>query len=317
MVTRLFERICEFLWLREAKRRVTALPPGLLARVRVEVEAAVDRMQMADRAPDPKLRLETARRALSQLFAALAASRQSDAHYLEATTSGVPEKALAVVQSLRGAHRHGRAIEWLARSAPAEQGGATYHDLARLFAWVENHLDVRTRRELMLTSLARCSAVTLAFFALFWLPFGAHNVARGKHVTSSSVCGAVPTLLLGARPLYRAVDGVQREQSFAVCTEKEVHPWIAVDLAKPYNINEIVVYARNDCCWGENDLPLSLQTSLDNEHFVTIATKTEPFSAEFPWKAESKGVRGHYVRLISESPDPRQLFLGEIEVYGR
>jgi hypothetical protein len=67
----------------------------------------------------------------------------------------------------------------------------------------------------------------------------------------------------------------------------------------------------------ENDLPLSLQTSLDNEHFVTIAPKTDPFSAEFPWKSKSKGARGRYVRLISEAPDPRQLFVGEIEVYGR
>ena len=317
MVAKLLKRTCEFLWLREAKQRVAELPPGLLARVRVEVEAAVDTMQMAERAPDPKLRLETARRALSRLFAAFAASQEGDTHNLEATPSGVPEQALAVVQVLPGAHRHRRAIDWLARADPAEQGSATYRDLARLFAWVEDRLDVRTRRELMLTGLARCSAVALALFALFWLPFGAHNVARGKRVTSSSVCGAVPTLLLGKRPLYRAVDGVQRERSFAVCTEKEVHPWIAVDLTKPYKIDEVVVYGRNDCCWGEDDLPLSLQTSLDNEHFATITRKTEPFTAEFPWGTDSKGVRGRYVRLISETPDPRQLFLGEIEVYGR
>jgi hypothetical protein len=317
MHAKLLERTCEFLWLREAKQRVAALPPGLVARVRAEVEAAVDTMQMADRAPDPKLRLETARRALSRLFVAFAAARDGDARHLKATTSGAPEQTLAVVQALPGAPRHGRSIAWLARTDPAEQGGVTYRDLARLFAWVENRLDVRTGREIMLTSLARCLAVALTLFALYWLPFGAHNVAQGKHVTSSSVCGAVPTLLLGARPLYRAVDGFQREQSFAVCTEKEVHPWIAVDLAKPYNLDEVVVYARNDCCWGEDDLPLSLQTSLDNEHFVTIAQKTEPFSAEFPWGIKSKGVRGRYVRLISEAPDPRQLFVGEIEVYGR
>jgi hypothetical protein len=317
MHAKLLERTSEFLWLREAKERVAALPPGLLSRVRVEVEAAVDTMQMAERAPDAKLRIETARRALERLFAAVAALSCGDAHNLEFTTTGVPEQVLAVVQALPGAHRHGRAIEWLARTDPAEQGGVTYRALGRLFAFVENRLDVRTRREIMLASLARCSAVALAIFAIFWLPFGAHNVARGKHVTSSSVCGAVPTLLLGARPLDRAVDGVQHEQSFAVCTEREVHPWIAVDLAKPYNIVEVVVYARNDCCWGEYDLPLSLQTSLDNEHFVTIATQTEPFTADFPWGAKSKGVRGRYVRLISEAPDPRQLFLGEIEVYGR
>jgi len=317
MHAKLLERTCEFLWLREAKQRVASLPPGLLARVRVEVEAAVDTMRMADRADDPKLSLETARQALSRLFAATAALHCGDAHNLEFTTTGVPEQTLAVVQALPGAHRYGRAIEWLARTDPAEQGGVTYRDLSRLFAWVENRLDVRTGREITLASLARCLTVAVALFALYWLPFGAHNVARGKHVSSSSVCGAVPTLLLGARPLYRAVDGVQREQSFAVCTEREVHPWIAVDLAKPYNIDEVVVYARNDCCWGEDDLPLSLQTSLDNEHFVTIAEKTEPFTAEFPWEIKSRGVRGRYVRLISEAPDPRQLFVGEIEVYGR
>jgi F5/8 type C domain len=174
-----------------------------------------------------------------------------------------------------------------------------------------------------LLQIAAAVAVLLLAYALF----SDKNIALGKTVTASSIGGFSPEALPQKGRLSRMVDGNVLERwavgvmtahgLYAGGTEREMHPWITVDLGRTRTINKVVVYNRADCCWGAADIPLSLQLSSDNQTFETVATRDTEFKDDFPWRQPVGGRKARYVRLWSPAETPKEIVLSEIEVYGR
>ena len=146
---------------------------------------------------------------------------------------------------------------------------------------------------------------------------GPRNLALGRHVFASSVCAYTPAPKYRSDRFYRLVDGERIEATFAACTEVQVHPWITVDLGSPRSIDDVVLHARSDCCWGIDDVPLSVQLSDDSVRYTTVATRRDPFTDDFPWKAKIGGTRARYVRIHRDANTPGSIVLSEVEVHGR
>lgn len=188
-------------------------------------------------------------------------------------------------------------------------------------------LDVRSARQVRVERWALRGVLAAAILAALWAFARDKNLALHRPVTASSICGLTPAPALGKPPLSRVVDGVEVENglasimsahgTFAVCTEVQSHPWIAVDLGAPRTIRKVEVYNRADCCWGMDDIPLALQISLDNQTFKTVATRTHPFTDDFPWRVKVSGEKARFVRLWNPSEAPKNIVISELKVYGR
>jgi F5/8 type C domain len=311
MSSTLTSRLREFFWLQAAERRLQARAVDLRRKIRSEVESAALSMLAADELKCSRVALELAERALGALLPAVAAAHG------QAGAAEWPsiEAALAHATRLPGAPRHERALAH-ASGAARPPSTVAYAELARAFAWLEAQVDTRTARELRVVRWLRRAALVFPLALIAWQAFGAHNLARGAAVSASSSCGLEAPPPLGKDRLFRLVDGRRQEPTFALCTKYELSPWVTVDLGRSRRIEEVVVYSRADCCWGRRDLPISVQLSLDNQEFETVATRSEPFSAEFPWRLSVDDARARYVRLLSPSRKPSEIVLSELEVYG-
>jgi hypothetical protein len=304
----------ELFWLEKAARRLAPLSLERRLAISRQVESAVQMMRAAERTEGAQLRLELAERALRTLLPALAA-----AHGV-AGGAGSPslEEALAHAANLPGAHRHERALERARGGSDLEtRQGPAIAELERAFAWLEARVDLHTERELRAARVLRCGALGLALVFVGGQALGARNLARGAPVTASSSCGSEPPPPLGKEAGFRLVDGWRRERTYAFCTQPERGAWVTVDLGRARRIDEVVVYSRNDCCWGRNSRPLSVQLSLDNQEFATIATREAPFTAQFPWHLAVDHERARYVRLFTPAERPTEIVLSELEVFGR
>jgi hypothetical protein len=149
------------------------------------------------------------------------------------------------------------------------------------------------------------------------IAFGSKNLARGRRVTASSVSPSTPAADPGEHRLSRVVDGVVAERaSFALCTNLEVRPWVTVDLGKVRSVDRVVVHPRSDCCWGDYDLPMRVELSLDGTRFAAVASNNRPFTDDMPWKIDAGGKRARFVRVMSPADEPRHVIVSEIEVLG-
>jgi hypothetical protein len=265
---------------------------------------------------DGQLRL--GRRAVGALVQAYVLSAAPSADLKDESTVLLSE-ALRAIGALPGARRHARVLEQLATSSPPDGSGAharrEWEDLARLFAWLERRIDTRTEREIALRRWASGGALALFFAGLLWVLLSPTNIARGKPVSASSLCGFTPAAPLGSPRLERVVDGRRRELSFAVCTDVEPKPWVMVDLGAPHVVREVVVYPRSDCCFGELELPVGIELSNDNQQFELAETISEPATPELPWRFSVHGRTARYVRVSTDSKESRQVVIGEIEIY--
>jgi hypothetical protein len=303
----------ELFWLEEAARRLAPHPLERRLMMRREVETAVQTMRAAERIDGSRLRLELARRALRTLLPPLAA-----AHGV-AGAERLPtlEESIAYAASLPGASQHQRTLERASRASSDSIEEPVFGELARAFAWLEAQVDVRTERELAAARVLRFAALGLALVLVGGQAFGARNLARGAAVSASSSCGSEPPPPLGKEAGFRLVDGWERELTYAFCTQRERGPWVTVDLGRPRRVDEVVVYSRNDCCWGRHDRPLSIQLSLDNQEYATVATRQAPFTAQFPWRVEVGHAKARYVRLFGPAEKSTEIVLCELEVFGR
>jgi F5/8 type C domain len=162
-------------------------------------------------------------------------------------------------------------------------------------------------------ALPLIAAVIVAGRAMFTPP----NVARGKPVRMSS-----------ERPGVHAADGVgnltpagvvdgRLTATYDVCTKLEPDPWVEVDLQAPYDISKVIVFNRGECCWGERELPMVVEGSLNRRDFAEIGRRAAPFTQRAPWVLPLAHARARYVRVRVPSHEPRELVLSEVEVYGR
>jgi hypothetical protein len=277
-------------------------------------------MRAAEQAESPALRGQLARQGLQELIEAYATSLAPGPLGSEPLGGARPRsdaERLALIACLPGATRHAQAISALqGLDSTPQPSGLEYERLGRLFAWLEARIDARSAREVRLTRWFRCGALLALLATVAWLAIAPENVALGKQVSASSISSYTPAAPLGKDALYRVVDGRRREQSFAIHTENEPKPWIKVDLGKPYRIARVVVYPRDDCCFGEHELPLVVELSNDDQHFEIVARHTVPATVDFPWQFATPGRSARYVRLSTDAKRPRHIVIGELEVYG-
>ncbi|HET7540965.1 MAG TPA: discoidin domain-containing protein [Polyangiaceae bacterium] len=191
-----------------------------------------------------------------------------------------------------------------------------YETLADAFAWLERQIDTRTPRERIVNRAFGHALLAAALATGGYWAFSSKNLALGKEVTASSICDLTPQPPLGQSRLQRLVDGRPKEQGFAICTELEVHPWVTVDLAREARIDRVVVFPRNDCCYGDDELPIQIELSGNNRDFEVVGSSDRPATADFPWRFAIQGRRARYVRITSPANEKRHIVIGEIEVYG-
>jgi hypothetical protein len=307
----------EFFLQRSAERAV-AVGRALEMRrnARASLEHAVQTMRAAERLDPGELRSQWARQSVLELVEAYALSVSRVAPESRDREPFSREDALSAVANLPGAQRHASTIEALRDSrTDAPSPRRECEQFAELFAWLERHVEVRTEREVRLSRWQRCGALVLACAGVLWALTSAKNVAHGKPVSASSICGYTPPSPLGSPNLDRVVDGRRREASFAVCTEVEKKPWVAVDLGQSHTLTEVVVYPRTDCCFGELELPIGIEVSNDNQHFEFVDKKSIPATTDTPWRFALGGRSARYVRVSTDSKEPSQVVISEVEIY--
>jgi len=307
-------RLREFFTLRSEERRARQLSDFDRTEIRGEIERAVDTMREAEQAGVSFVRARLARQAATQVIIAVAAAQQlaSDPRREEWPNL---EQAIVELSSLPGWNSQRPALALLPGSDTLTD--AEFRLLADLFAYVERLVDLRSPRDFWVARWTRRVGLLLLVLGGSWFALKPPNLARGKMVTSSSICGDMPDADRGLSRLSRVVDGVRRENSHAVCTHAEKKPWITVDLGAPHSLSKIVVYPQSDGAWSNTDEPLQLRVSLDNEHFEVVGERAELFTPDFPWSLELPRTRAQYVQLLGVRRTAQKLILNEIEVYGR
>ncbi len=311
------DQLREFFLLRTAEQEVRALPLDLQLQVRREVEQAVTTMREAARANDRRMRIQLAETAMLQLLAAnaIAADQScgasSDASEQTGRTGFDHARSLSLPSALK------QTLAELERSdAAARDDDSRFVRIARLFAWLEAHIETRTVRQIQLLRILRPVVILALLGAGGWWLWSPSNLARGQYVVASTLCPHTPPERYGRARLERVVDGARYEDPFAVCTLVQPNPWLTVDLKEPHTVTKVVIYGRSDCCWGQRDLPLEIQVSEDNVKFATVGKVTEPYTDDFPARVTVDGARGRYVRLYNPSRISREITINELEVYG-
>jgi hypothetical protein len=152
-------------------------------------------------------------------------------------------------------------------------------------------------------------AITGAAWAM-----SAPNVARGKPVRMSSQRPYFGPRSAGVSP-EGAVDG-QLPSAFDVLTNTEASPWLVVDLLAPHRLSKVVVYNRDDCCWGIRDLPMVIEGSIDDVEYTELGRRRRPFTQTAPWVLRLGSATARYVRVRVDA-SAGEIALSEVEVYGR
>jgi len=315
-------RMVRMVWLRQPERLRVRVPSSSRMDVRAEVLRIQELVRTARRGEPGPVRDELVTRALLATLAVL--GRASDPSATDAAA------AVRAGTSRVAATLHAEALQaFTAFSGPdsvTPLSERRFRELLELCEWTGGLVDNRSERERKMQRWASRAALAIAVVAGLHAMFGNRNLALGRKVTSSSVCSLSPPARYHQPRLSRVVDGVifegpgvgveWGEATFAMCTDAERHPWLTLDLGELRTLSQAVVYSRSDCCWGD-ELPLSIQVSSDDEHFVTVATTTTPFTTEFPWKPSLGGKKARYVRLYSGSSAKKSIVVSELEVYGR
>uniref|UniRef100_A0A8C9ZME1 Fucolectin tachylectin-4 pentraxin-1 domain-containing protein n=1 Tax=Sander lucioperca TaxID=283035 RepID=A0A8C9ZME1_SANLU len=132
------------------------------------------------------------------------------------------------------------------------------------------------------------------------------NIARGGNVIQSSLYGnEVPE---------RAIDGNRASnlgQRSCSVTNNDLKPWWRLDLLKIYQINNVTITNRGDCCAGRiNGAEIRIGNSLNDNDLCP--NPTAGTSQTFV----CNGMEGRYVNIVI--PGRREyLTLCEVEVTGQ
>jgi hypothetical protein len=206
---------------------------------------------------------------------------------------------------------------------PSSEAAHRRLDVERTVAWLRNLVDPRTpaqikrSRWLRLVStgvIALVAVVAILGWGITKL-VAPKNLALGKQVQLSSRRPNCGTTTPEGLPPSGLVDG-SKSGAYDICTNSEVGPWAIVDLGEQYTLNKVKVYGRDDCCWGQYDLPAVLELSTDGHAFVEIARQTQAYTGSKPWTVPIDNKPARYVRLRVDATIPRELVLLELEVFG-
>uniref|UniRef100_A0A8D0CQF5 Fucolectin tachylectin-4 pentraxin-1 domain-containing protein n=1 Tax=Sander lucioperca TaxID=283035 RepID=A0A8D0CQF5_SANLU len=139
------------------------------------------------------------------------------------------------------------------------------------------------------------------------------NIARGGNVIQSSLFGnGVPE---------RAIDGNRTSdlgQGSCSITQADLKPWWRLDLMKTYQINNVTITNRGDCCPERiNGAEIRIGNSLydngnDNPRCAVISSMAAGTSQTFMCNR----MEGHYVNIVIPGRQ-EYLTLCEVEVTGQ
>jgi len=171
-------------------------------------------------------------------------------------------------------------------------------------------LDVRSVTAIRALRWGRFVALTIVLAMIAsWVArtkFLPHNVALGKNVLTNGVRGDN-----GPFNGPGVVDGRTRG-TFGVSTNDSPHPFVTIDLAKPYAITRVRIFNRGDG-WYDESLPLALAISDDNATFREVARRTTHFDV---WTVDfAPTATARFVRVAKMAPGA--VTLNEIEIYSR
>ena len=307
----------EFFTQADAERKLSHLSIVDRIEIRSAVQEAVRGMREAEHTRVPARRVQLARMSLEQLIVATATA------VLKARSS-IPidwpdlAQAIRVVAELPAFSRHQSALSCVVGANYVTILAERQFELmADFFGYLEAQIDTRTARDFQLSRASRVAGLCVLLFCGGWVIVTPRNVALGKQVRASSLCGDMPAPPVGEPKLFRVVDGNRFEARYAACTGKDVAPWISIDLGSPRSISEVVIFPRTDSYWMIDELlPTQIQLSLDGEHFKTEGTRTMPITPDIPWRLKVRNQKARYVRYIGGSNKPQELLVSEIEVYG-
>ncbi|HXX66638.1 MAG TPA: discoidin domain-containing protein [Polyangiaceae bacterium] len=178
--------------------------------------------------------------------------------------------------------------------------------LGRAVSRLRSRVEARSLINVLGTRAGRiCACLLLAFFlgwrgttAIFW-----PDLASGKPVTASSLKAGMPEDL---------VEG-DIGTSYALGTNTQDSPWIAVDLTHVYRLTKIEIYNRVDG-WFDDNLPLAVQTSVDGNNWTEVSRRTTTFGHSPPWIVRLDRRRARFVR--AQGVGHMALALSKIRVYG-
>jgi hypothetical protein len=307
----------EFFTLGQAERSLARLPLYDRIEMREAIRVAIQVMREAERTRVVAARSCLAKQALERLVVAIARAQLTMRDEIPVDWPDT-ETAIRIVSDLPQLACHASALAFVGtRESVPLLDDSQFELVADFFALLERLADTRTERDFRATRWFRASSAALLLIAGGWIAYRPCNLARGKVVSASSLCGDMPAAPLGARQLVRVVDGVRRELRYAACTNSELHPWLTVDLGAIYDIKEVVVYPRTDGKWGQADVPVQIRMSLDNKDFQVKGQQTVPYTFDYPWQLPLRSTRARFVQLRGSSEDTQQLYVNEFEVYGR
>ena len=156
--------------------------------------------------------------------------------------------------------------------------------------------------------LSLVGAMGVAF--LVWLGFAIFsptNIARGKHVLTSSVIAG------STAPEGGLTDG-STLGGYGVHTAIEDNPWVRVDLGSVYSLKKIKIYNRGDG-WFDDHLPLSLELSENGVDFTPVDRRTTSFSQWSPWVYVAHGEKARFIQV--HGAKGKYVALSELEAYGK
>jgi hypothetical protein len=198
-------------------------------------------------------------------------------------------------------------------------------DVEATYAWLRDQFEARSVEQIKVSRFVRVGlGALLALGCLVWLLmwaggklFGGKNIALGAPVQLSSRRPECPP---GSGPAGASPAGLVDGEvggMYDICTSSELHPWALIDLQKPRALAKVKVYNRGDCCWGTNDLPVSLELSENGTDFSEVEKRTTPYTSSDPWVINVGGRTARFIRIRSDSPVARELVLNEVEVFAK
>jgi hypothetical protein len=310
-------RLVEFVSLRRAEATIRSYSPSQQERIALHHAAGDRRFRAARRASDSLAAAILYREAALSYLRAVAAVRttavgdSSPARVLlETETASLPldpigpplAEEVGRVRAALGSS-DSTFFDRLDRDELERTRSALERAAAKLGGSVEarslvNVLGARVGRIcaclLMLVAVARFVAV-----AVLW-----PDLAAGKAVSASSIKGGSPEDFVGG--------GLGT--SFAIATNTQESPWIAVDLSRVYRVAKVEIYNRVDG-WFDDNLPVALQTSIDGAHWNEVSRRTTTFGYAPPWTVRLEHLPARYLRVQGVGGH-MALVLSKMRVYG-
>ncbi|HEX6274615.1 MAG TPA: discoidin domain-containing protein [Polyangiaceae bacterium] len=152
---------------------------------------------------------------------------------------------------------------------------------------------------------ARLLALPLAALLVVGVTVGwvarSRDVSAGKPWTTSSKA-------FECDPVHATCGG--HATSILFHTNFEENPWFELDLGAVHEVTRVVVHNRSDYC-PDCAVPLVVETSLDRQHYRTVARKFAVFDE---WEQRFPAARARYVRVRVTRPSV--LHLEAVRVFG-